>query len=194
MIHTKWDGMDRYSYSSHITHTGTYRLDTGFGLCHSDFGYCCRIYPKLELEEPSMLAPANDTDWVLPQYSKAIFHLCFASTFAWCGGGEEFWAEYERRRGSKNGFENGLELLMDVETFENAQYSRWDIFATLFVFSLEDVIVYLSCFTSNRKAQGLIVALSGNLERPLVGQGYTFVEPGSANLISFSVGILGHNF
>ena len=28
MIHTKWDGMDRYSYSSHITHTGTYRLDT----------------------------------------------------------------------------------------------------------------------------------------------------------------------
>ena len=55
--------------------------------------------------------------------------------------------------------------------------------------SLEDVIVYLSCFTSNRKAQGLIVALSGNLERPLVGQGYTFVEPGSANLISFSVGI-----
>ena len=71
-----------------------------------------------------MLAPANDTDWVLPQYSKAIFHLCFASTFAWFEGGEKFWLEYERRRGTKNGFENGLELLMDVETFENAQYSR----------------------------------------------------------------------
>jgi len=129
MIHTKWNRVDRYSYSSHVTYT--------------DFGYCCRIYPKLELEEPSMLAPANDTDWVLPQYRK------------------NFSAEYESRRGSKNGIENGLMLLMDVETFENAHYLR--------------------------KADGLIVALSGNLERPLVGQNGVFVEPGSANLISFSV-------
>merc|ERR1719278_806272 len=129
MIHTKWNRVDRYSYSSHVTFT--------------DFGYCCRIYPKLELEEP-MLAPANDSDWVLPQYS-----------------GKKFWPEYERRRGSKNGIENGLMLLMDVETFENAHYPR--------------------------KADGLIVALSGNLERPLVGQSGTFVEPGSANLISFEV-------
>ena len=51
------------------------------------------------------------------------------------------------------------------------------------------VTVFICPMFSNRKAQGLIVALSGNLERPLVGQGYTFVEPGSANLISFSVGI-----
>merc|ERR1719458_1571161 len=131
MIHTKWNRVDRYSYSSHVTYT--------------DFGYCCRIYPKLELEEPSMLAPANDTDWVLPKYKD------------W----RKFWPEYERRRGSENGIENGLMLLMDVETFENAHYPR--------------------------KADGLIVALSGNLERPLVGQSGTFVEPGSANLISFSV-------
>ena len=40
-----------------------------------------------------------------------------------------------------------------------------------------------------RKADGLIVALSGNLERPLVGQSGTLVEPGSANLISFQAGI-----
>ena len=40
-----------------------------------------------------------------------------------------------------------------------------------------------------RKADGLIVALSGNLERPLVGQSGTFVEPGSANLITFEVGL-----
>merc|ERR1719220_66341 len=131
MIHTKWNRVDRYSYSSHVTYT--------------DFGYCCRIYPKLELEEPSMLTPANDTDWVLPQYKD------------W----REFWPEYEKRRGSKNGIENGLMLLMDVETFENAHYLR--------------------------KADGLIVALSGNLERPLVGQSGVFVEPGSANLISVSV-------
>jgi len=38
-----------------------------------------------------------------------------------------------------------------------------------------------------RKADGLIVALSGNLERPLVGQSGTFLEPGSANLITFEV-------
>ena len=48
--------------------------------------------------------------------------------------------------------------------------------------------------TLNRKADGLIVALTGNLERPLVGQTGTFLEPGSANLISFSVEILGHYF
>ena len=41
-----------------------------------------------------------------------------------------------------------------------------------------------------RKADGLIVALSGNLERPLVGQSGTFLEPGSANLITFEVGTL----
>jgi len=130
MIHTKWDDIDKYNYSSHATHT--------------DFGFCCRIWPKLELEEPSMLGPSNGTDWFRPEYS-----------------GDKFWPEYEKRRGTKNGFENGLMLLMDVETFENAQYSR--------------------------KAEGLIVALSGNMERPLVGQGYTFVEPGSSNLMSFSV-------
>ena len=38
-----------------------------------------------------------------------------------------------------------------------------------------------------RKDDGLIVALSDNLERPIVGQSGTFVEPGSANLISFQV-------
>jgi len=133
MIHTKWNRVDRYSYSSHVTYT--------------DFGYCCRIYPKLELEEESMLAPAGEPGWLLPKYSE--------------NGGEKFWQEYEERRGSKNGIENGLMLLMDVETFENAHYLR--------------------------KADGLIVALSGNLERPLVGQNGVFVEPGSANLVSFSV-------
>merc|ERR1719151_520897 len=130
MIHTKWNRVDRYSYSSHVTYT--------------DFGYCCRIYPKLELGENPMLLPSNVTDWARSNYS-----------------GEKFWPEYEKRRGSENGIENGLMLLMDVETFENAHYLQ--------------------------KADGLIVALSGNLERPLVGQSGTFVEPGSANLISFSV-------
>ena len=43
-----------------------------------------------------------------------------------------------------------------------------------------------------RKADGLIVALSGNLERPLVGQSGTFVEPGSANLITFEVSTILH--
>merc|ERR550532_3211670 len=92
-----------------------------------------------------MLAPANDTDWVLPKYKE------------W----REFWPEYEARRGSKNGIGNGVLLMMDVETFEDAHYPR--------------------------KADGLIVALSGNLERPLVGQSGTFLEPGSANLITFEV-------
>ena len=37
---------------------------------------------------------------------------------------EKFWDLYKLRRGSKNGIENGLMLLMDVESFENAQYPR----------------------------------------------------------------------
>ena len=89
------------------------------------------------------------------------------STLTCFEGGENFWPEYEKRRGTKNGFENGLMLLMDVETFENAQYSRWDTFG----FPWNQAVL---CFdtSSNRKAEGLIVALSGNMERPLVGQGY----------------------
>ena len=89
------------------------------------------------------------------------------STFTCFEGGDKFWPEYEKRRGTKNGFENGLMLLMDVETFENAQYSRWDTFG----FPWNQAVL---CFdtSSNRKAEGLIVSLSGNMERPLVGQGY----------------------
>ena len=78
MIHTKWDDVDKYSYSSHTTYTGT-NLTSGDAketVSFIDFGYCCRIWPKLELEEPSMLGPSNSTDWVRPEYSKAIFKPC----------------------------------------------------------------------------------------------------------------------
>jgi hypothetical protein len=132
MLHTKWNSIDKYGYSSHVTYT--------------DFGYCCRIYPILELEEPSMLQHSKwSGEWLRPEYRDK----------------KKFRAEYEARRGSKNGIGNGLLLMMDVETFEDAHYPR--------------------------KADGLIVALSGNLERPLVGQSGTFLEPGSANLITFEV-------
>jgi len=131
LLHTKWNGKDKYSYNSHISYT--------------DFGYCCRIFPTVELSEPKLVNNEYNKsgDWVLPAYK------------------DQFWDEYKLRRGSKNGIENGLMLLMDVESFENAQYPS--------------------------KAEGLIVALSGDLERPLVGQSGTFVEAGSANLISVQV-------
>ena len=54
----------------------------------------------------------------------------------------------------------------------------------------EAELFYLFTLFFIRKADGLIVALSGNLERPLVGQGGTFLEPGSANLITFEVSTL----
>jgi len=129
MLLTKWNDVDQYNYDSHVTYT--------------DFGMCCRIFPKLELEEPNMLERADSTQWVKEEFRN------------------NFTLEYQRRIGSKNGIENGLMLLMDVESFENAHYPRKD--------------------------DGLIVALSDNLERPIVGQSGTFVEPGSANLISFQV-------
>jgi len=131
LLHTKWNGKDKYSYNSHISFT--------------DFGFCCRIFPTVELSEPKLVNNEYNKsgDWVLPAYK------------------DQFWDEYKLRRGSKNGIENGLMLLMDVESFENAQYPS--------------------------KAEGLIVALSGDLERPLVGQSGTFVEAGSANLISVQV-------
>ena len=52
--------------------------------------------------------------------------------------------------------------------------------------TLDQGISYL-IWLLTRKDDGLIVALSDNLERPIVGQSGTFVEPGSANLISFQV-------
>ena len=39
-------------------------------------------------------------------------------------GDEKFRPAYESRRGSKNGIGNGLLLMMDVETFEDAHYPR----------------------------------------------------------------------
>ena len=78
----------------------------------------------LELEEPSMLLPSDNAAWVRPEYSKGPFLFLGPLSIACCEGDEKFWPEYERRRGSKNGIENGLMLLMDVETFENAHYPR----------------------------------------------------------------------
>ena len=48
-------------------------------------------------------------------------------------------------------------------------------------------LILILIWLLTRKDDGLIVALSDNLERPIVGQSGTFVEPGSANLISFQV-------
>ena len=70
----------------------------------------------------------NETgEWVLPEYSKKsknylrLVHLLKKYFFQ----EEKFWELYKARRSdTKNGIENGLMLLMDVESFENAQYPR----------------------------------------------------------------------
>ena len=49
-------------------------------LYFSDFGYCCRIYPRLELgNEPSMLLPSDSDSpgWVKDEYSESIFYVQF---------------------------------------------------------------------------------------------------------------------
>ena len=187
MLHTKWNGQDKYSYSSHVSYTGTLEYKSGHQYwkqtSFSDLGYCCRIFPTVELSEPRMVRTLyNETgEWVLPEYSKKSknylrpVHLLKKYFFQ----EEKFWELYKARRSdTKNGIENGLMLLMDVESFENAQYPRWAWFA----FSWHSHVWLIPS-----KAEGLIVALSGDLERPLVGQSGTFVEAGSANLISIQV-------
>ena len=88
MLHTKWNSIDKYSYSSHVTYTGAFSIvaipfKTGnrdeqrIRQTLLDFGYCCRIYPILELEEPSMLQHSKwSGEWLKPEYSEALsFHL-----------------------------------------------------------------------------------------------------------------------
>ena len=76
MLHTKWNGQDKYSYSSHVSYTGTLEYKSGHQYwkqtSFSDLGYCCRIFPTVELSEPRMVRTLyNETgEWVLPEYSK----------------------------------------------------------------------------------------------------------------------------
>ena len=87
MLHTKWNSIDKYSYSSHVTYTGAFsilaipfktgnRYDQRIRQTLLDFGFCCRIYPILELEEPSMLQRSKwSGEWLKPEYSEALsFH------------------------------------------------------------------------------------------------------------------------
>ena len=86
MLHTKWNSIDKYSYSSHVTYTGSLSIlaipiKTRNTLIIRqtllDFGYCCRIYPILELEEPAMLQHSKwSGQWLRPEYSEPLsFHL-----------------------------------------------------------------------------------------------------------------------
>ena len=83
MLHTKWNSIDKYSYSSHVTYTGALSiLVIPIKTCNTqiirqtllDFGYCCRIYPILELEEPAMLQHSKwSGQWLRPEFSEALF-------------------------------------------------------------------------------------------------------------------------
>ena len=83
MLHTKWNSIDKYSYSSHVTYTGALSIlaipiKTRNTLIIRqtllDFGYCCRIYPILELEEPAMLQHSKwSGQWLRPEFSEALF-------------------------------------------------------------------------------------------------------------------------
>ena len=77
-------------------------------------------------------------------------------------------------QGSKSGLENGLRLLMDMETFDDAHHSWW-------------VAKLHADHPSLRKSAGLVMALSENLERPLMSQLGNYVAPGTATLLAFKV-------
>ena len=130
MIHTKWNGIDKYNYSSHITYTGNYsgdEVEKDLKDCISqtlatvaestqDWNWAMS-HPCFCLQIPTAL-DGSKTNTVSP------FSMSSFGPPSLCPDGTTFWQEYEKRRGSKNGIENGLMLLMDVETFENAHYPR----------------------------------------------------------------------
>merc|ERR1712080_376233 len=64
-------------------------------------------------------------------------------------------------KGAFSGIHNGLSMVLDVESFDTAFYPR--------------------------KSEGFVVAVSGNLERPLISQSGTYINPGSETLMSLKV-------
>ena len=130
MLHTKWNGVDHYGYSSHVTFTGInqthYNLETQkiseiqdcitqtlATAVESTQSLNLEMIPCFCLPVPTPLTGFIPT--TVSPFSSFYVFTCYE-------GGEKFWPEYEKRRGSENGIENGLMLLMDVETFENAHY------------------------------------------------------------------------
>jgi len=64
-------------------------------------------------------------------------------------------------KGAFSGIHNGLSIVLDVESFDTAFYPR--------------------------KSEGFVVAVSGNLERPLISQSGTYINPGSETLMAVKV-------
>ena len=194
----------KYCISQTLTTAAESTQDWNWAMSHPCF--CLQIPTALDGSKTNTVSPFSMSSFV---------------PWSLCPDGTTFWQEYEKRRGSKNGIENGLMLLMDVETFENAHYPQWDIFAStpsmcplnllaphICATGRRTVWSWLSPETWNNRWLGRVafhisfqklfatVSLSFlsfqiiSYNHIKVGQSGTFVEPGSANLISFSVQII----
>ena len=157
---TNFDGDDKnISLNGHDKNIRTNKRYTGGDLqiiLFLDFGGCCRLYPSWDerTTETGILVRIFCLHWNVLE--------------------RELYGASRGIKGSKSGLENGLRLLLDVETFDNAFHSWW-------VAELHGYHLAL------RKSAGLVIALSENLERPLMGQLGNYVAPGTDTLLAFKV-------
>merc|ERR1719483_478817 len=102
---------------------------------HTDYGACCRLFPQLDFVNQ------NTKDLPTDQYTAEDFHSI--------------------QPNSKAGMENGLRLLVDVETFEYSFFPRG--------------------------SEGLNIALANSRDRAVVTQQGFYIKPGTESMVSMQV-------
>ena len=96
----------------------------------TDYGCCCLIVPYLDLVNPET-RNVNSL-----QLDNNLYH--------------------EIPKGVKNGIQNGLTLLLDVESFDHAYFTR--------------------------SAKGFRIALTNAMDKPVINLGGQYIAPGKLNM------------
>ena len=106
----------------------------------TDYGCCCLIVPYLDLVNPET-RNVNSL-----QLDTSLYH--------------------EIPKGVKNGMQNGLTLVLDVESFDHAYFTR--------------------------SSKGFRIALTNALDKPVINLGGQYIAPGKLNMNLCMNQILGN--
>jgi hypothetical protein len=106
----------------------------------TDYGSCCLIEPYLFLVNPDTRNVHSS------QMDNHLFHTI--------------------PKGVKNGIQNGLQLLLDVESFDQAYFSR--------------------------SAKGFRIALTNAMDKPVINLGGQYISPGKFSVEQFFYGFYIH--